>query len=54
MTACSSIRSICCCAGKVCLMNMLHGGMARKVKEDRIEKFENPAILLGLKNDGIL
>ena len=33
---------------------MLHGGLARKVKEDRGEKFENPAILLGLKNDGIL
>lgn len=33
---------------------MLHGGLARKVKEDRIEKFENPAILLGLKNDGIV
>ena len=33
---------------------MLHGGLAQKVKEDRIEKFENPAILLGLKNDGIL
>ena len=27
---------------------MLQGGLARKVKEDRIE------ILLGLKNDGIL
>jgi hypothetical protein len=25
-----------------------------KVKEDRKEKFDNPAILLGLKNDGIL
>ena len=33
---------------------MLHGELARKVKEDRIEKFENPAILLGLKNDGIV
>lgn len=33
---------------------MLQGGLARKVKEDRIEKFENPAILQGLKNDGIL
>ena len=28
--------------------------LAWKVKEDRKEKFENPAILLGLKNDGIL
>jgi hypothetical protein len=33
---------------------MLHGELAQKVKEDRVEKFENPAILLGLKNDGIL
>ena len=33
---------------------MLHGGLAQKVKEDRIEKFENPAILRGLKNDGIV
>jgi hypothetical protein len=28
--------------------------LAWKIKEDRKEKFENPAILLGLKNDGIL
>ena len=28
--------------------------LAWKVKEDRKEKFGNPAILLGLKNDGIL
>jgi hypothetical protein len=28
--------------------------LAWKVKEDRKEKFENPAILLGLKNDGII
>ena len=33
---------------------MLHGGLAQKVKSDRIEKFVNPAILLGLKNDGIV
>lgn len=33
---------------------MLQGKLAQKVKEDRIEKFENPAILLGLKNDGIV
>ena len=33
---------------------MLHGELAQKVKEGRVEKFENPAILLGLKNDGIL
>ncbi len=33
---------------------MLHGELAQKVKEDRVEKFENPAVLLGLKNDGIL
>lgn len=31
---------------------MLHGELAQKVKDDRGEKFENPAILLGLKNDG--
>ena len=33
---------------------MPEGELARKVKEDRVEKFENPAILLGLKNDGIV
>ena len=33
---------------------MLQGKFGQKVKEDRIEKFENPAILLGLKNDGIV
>jgi len=32
---------------------MLQHELAWKVKEDRKEKFENPAILLGLKNDGI-
>ena len=31
-----------------------HGELAWKVKEDRSEKLENPAILLGLKNDGIV
>lgn len=34
--------------------SMLQNGLAWKVKEDRKEKFENPAILLGLKKDGIL
>ena len=33
---------------------MLQGELAWKVKADRDEKFENPAILLGLKNDGIV
>ena len=33
---------------------MLQGKLAQKIEEDRIEKFENPAILLGLKNDGIV
>ena len=33
---------------------MLLGKLSQKVKNDRIEKFENPAILLGLKNDGII
>ena len=33
---------------------LVHGGLARKVKADRIEKFVSPAILLGLKNDGIV
>lgn len=33
---------------------MLQGKLAQKVEEDRIEKFENPAILLGLKNDGMV
>jgi hypothetical protein len=28
--------------------------LAWKVKEDRKEKFNNPAILLGLENDGII
>lgn len=34
--------------------SMLQNELAWKVKEDRKEKFENPAILLGLKKDGIL
>lgn len=34
--------------------SMIHHNLAWKVKEDRREKFANPAILLGLKNDGIL
>lgn len=33
---------------------MLQGDLAKKVNEDKMEKFENPAILLGLRNDGIL
>lgn len=33
---------------------MLQGELAQKVRDDRIEKFENPAILLGLKNDKII
>lgn len=33
---------------------ILQGGLAQKVKGDCVEKFENPAILLGLKNDGIV
>lgn len=33
---------------------LLRHELAWKVKEDRKEKFENPAILLGLKNDGII
>ena len=33
---------------------ILQTEMAEKVKEDRKEKFENPAILLGLKNDKII
>ena len=34
--------------------SMLRTELAWKVKEDRKEKFANPAILLGLKNEGIL
>ena len=34
--------------------SMIQHNLAWKVKEDRREKFANPAILLGLKNDGIL
>ena len=33
---------------------MLQVKFIQKVKDDRIEKFENPAVLLGLKNDGII
>ena len=33
--------------------SLLHNELAQKVKEDRKEKFLNPAIILGLKNDGI-
>ena len=32
---------------------LLQNELAQKVKEDRKEKFMNPAILLGLRNDGI-
>ena len=34
--------------------NLLQSELAQKVIDDRIEKFNNPAILLGLKNDGIV
>lgn len=34
--------------------SLLQTELAEKVKEDRKEKFENPAILLGLKNDKII
>lgn len=33
--------------------DLLNSALYQKVKFDRIEKFKNPAILLGLKNDGI-
>ena len=33
--------------------SMIQQDFAWKVREDRREKFANPAILLGLKNDGI-
>ena len=33
---------------------LLRNDLALKVKEDRKEKFMNPAILLGLRNDGVL
>lgn len=32
---------------------LLRNDLAQKVKEDRKEKFMNPAILLGLRNDGV-
>ena len=34
--------------------SLLLNELADKVKQDRKEKFDNPAILLGLKKDGIL
>lgn len=34
--------------------DLLNSALCQKVKIDRIEKFKNPAILLGLKNDGII
>ena len=34
--------------------SLLQNELAEKVMADRIEKFDNPAILLGLKNDGIV
>lgn len=34
--------------------NLLHNELEQKIKEDRIEKFMNPAILLILRNDGII
>lgn len=33
--------------------SLLQNELADKVREDRNEKFDNPAILLGLRNDGI-
>ena len=33
---------------------LLQDELAWKVKEDRKEKFDNPAIIIGLKNDGII
>ena len=32
---------------------LLQGELAERVHEERMEKFDNPAILLGLRNDGI-
>ena len=34
--------------------SLLHHELADKIIADRKEKFDNPAILLGLKNDGII
>ena len=34
--------------------SLLHHELADKIITDRKEKFDNPAILLGLKNDGIV
>lgn len=34
--------------------SLLQNELANKVRQDRKEKFDNPAILLGLKKDGIL
>lgn len=34
--------------------SLLQNELAQQVQENRKEKFDNPAILLGLKNDGIL
>ena len=36
------------------LESLLQNELADKVRQDRNEKFDNPAILLGLKKDGIL
>ena len=36
------------------LESLLQNELADKVKQDRNEKFDNPAILLGLKKDGII
>lgn len=36
------------------LESLLQNELADKVRQDRKEKFDNPAILLGLKKDGIL
>ncbi len=34
--------------------SLLQNELAEKVMADRIEKFDNPAILLGLRHDGIV
>ena len=41
------------CRNMALYESLLQNELAEKVKEDRKEKFDNPAILLGLKNDGI-
>jgi hypothetical protein len=36
------------------LESLLQNELTDKVKQDRKEKFDNPAILLGLKKDGVI